>query len=122
MDDSLLCSVLSGILLLLALAWIVVLRGQLWKAWLAMEYESVARAVAGELGLTQRRDLRPRLAWCGRSGPVRLSVRWLSGFGGDRVAVVARRRLRRRTWVGDATTPAEQIVVEARRLVSSLPS
>lgn len=119
-DESLILSELVGALLLLAIAWIVVLKNQLWQHWLRLRYQSALERVAHQLGLSERRGWRARLEASGRRGPVKLSVQWRAGVGPHKLLVRAKRRFRRRTWVGAPDTPPDQLVAQAERLVAEL--
>ncbi|MBN1337270.1 MAG: hypothetical protein JXB39_15025 [Deltaproteobacteria bacterium] len=94
MDESLIQSVLVGILLLLTLAWILVIRNRLWQVWLGRRYAATVDAVVGELGLSLREGWRPAVEARGRRDGVRLRIAWSGGTRPHRVVVSLRRGLR----------------------------
>jgi hypothetical protein len=98
-DESLILSEIAGVLLLLAIAWIL---------------------VASALGLVEHRSWRGRLEARGRHQGSKLFVQWRAGVGPHKIMVRARRGLRRRTWVGAPDTPPEQITAQAERLISAV--
>ena len=109
-------SELAGALLLLAIAWILVLKNQLWQHWLRRRYQPALEQVACALGLQERRVWKARLEARGRRDGVLLLVQWRAGTGPHKVLVRAKRRFRRRTWVGAPDTPVERIIEQAERL------
>ncbi len=113
-------SELTGALLLLAIAWILVLKNQLWQHWLRRRYQPTLEQVASALGLQERRGWRARLEARGRRGDAKLLVQWRAGVGPHKVLVRAKRGFRRRTWVGAPDTPVEQLVAHAERLGNKL--
>jgi len=119
-DESLLLSELSGALLLLVIAWIIVLKNQLWQRWLRQNYQGALQQLAGELQLRPRSGWRARLELRGRQGPVKVSVQWRAGVGPHRLLVKARRGLRRRKWIGRPDTPPAELRQQVERLVAGL--
>jgi hypothetical protein len=119
-DESLILSEIAGVLLLLAIAWILVLKNQLWQHWLRRRYQPALEQVASALGLVEHRSWRGRLEARGRHQGSKLFVQWRAGVGPHKIMVRARRGLRRRTWVGAPDTPPEQITAQAERLISAV--
>ncbi len=107
-------------LLLLATAWIVVLKNQLWQHWLRRHYQAGLDQVSQQLDLQVRRGWRARLEAVGRQGKVRISVQWRAGVGPHRLLIKVRRKLRRRKWVGRADTEPEEVRRQVERLVADL--
>ena len=119
-DESLILSELAGALLLLAIAWVIVLKNQLWQHWLRVRYQATLARVAGDLGLEPRNGWRARIEARGRRDGVRVSVQWRAGTGPHKLLVKARRRLRSRRWVGAPDVPPAQVRAEVERLVAEL--
>lgn len=115
-DESLILSEMAGALLLLVIAWILVLKNQLWQHWLRRRYQPVLEQVAERVGLVEHRSWKARIEARGRAGGERLFVQWRAGVGPHKLLVRVRRGLRRRTWVGSPDTPSERIVAEIERL------
>ncbi len=115
-DESLILSELAGVLLLLAVAWILVLKNQLWQHWLRRRYQPALEQVAGAAGLVERRGWRARIEARGRRDGVRLVVQWRAGVGPHKLLVRVRRGLRRRTWIGSPETSPERILAQIERL------
>jgi len=115
-----LLSELAGVLLLLVIAWILVLKNQLWQHWLRRRYQSALEQVAGAGGLVESRGWKARIEARGRRDGVRLTVQWRAGVGPHKVLVRAKRGLRRRTWVGAPDTAPERIVEQLERLAAAL--
>jgi hypothetical protein len=116
-DESLLLSELAGALLLLAIAWILVLKNQLWQHWLRRRYQPALEQVANSVGLRERRGWKARIEARGRRDGARLLVQWRAGVGPHKLLVRVRRGLLRRTWVGSPETPPERIIEQIERLV-----
>jgi len=91
--------VLVGILLLLAIAWILVIRSRLWQVWLGRRYGAPLRAVSGGLGLGTREGWRPAVGARGRVGGVHLEIAWRAGSLRHRVVVAVRSGILRRSAV-----------------------
>ncbi len=115
-----LLSELAGVLLLLAIAWILVLKNQLWQHWLRRRYQPALEQVAGACDLRVRRGWKARLEARGTRDGVKVLVQWRAGVGPHKVLVRARRRFRRRTWVGAPDTAPERIVEQLERLSAAL--
>ncbi len=67
-----LLSELAGALLLLVIAWILVLKNQLWQHWLRRRYQSALDQVVGAGGLVESRGWKARIGARGRRDGVRL--------------------------------------------------
>ncbi len=119
-DESLLLSELAGALLLLAIAWILVLKNQLWQHWLRRRYQPALERVASAAGLAERRGWKARIEARGRRDGARLVVQWRAGVGPHKLLVRVRRGLWRRTWVGAPNTPPERILEQLERLSGRL--
>ncbi len=119
-DESLVLSELAGVVLLLAMAWILVIKNQLWQHWLRLRYQPALEHVAGQLQLREQRSWRARLEARGRRGSVKLSVQWRAGVGPHKLLIRAKRRFKRRSWVGAPDTPPSELVRHAERLVNEL--
>jgi hypothetical protein len=115
-DESLLLSELAGALLLLVIAWILVIKNQLWQHWLRRRYQPALERVAGAAGLQERRSWKARIEARGRQDGARIVVQWRAGVGPHKLLVRVRRGFRRRTWVGSPDTPPERIVEQLERL------
>ena len=115
-DESLLLSELSGVLLLLVIAWILVLKNQLWQHWLRRRYQPALEQVAGAVGLHERRGWKARIGASGERDGARLLVQWRAGVGPHKLLVRVRRGLRRRTWVGSPDTSPARIIEQIERL------
>lgn len=107
---------LVGILLLLAIAWILVIRNRLWQVWLGRRYGASMKAVTTALGLRSREGWRPCVDARGRRGDVRLRVAWLGGTRPHRVVVAVGRGFRRRR----AVLPPDAGPEEIRACVEAL--
>jgi len=119
-DESLLLSELAGVLLLLAMAWILVIKNQLWQHWLRRRYQPALESVAVVAGLQEHRSWKARIEARGRVDGVRTMVQWRAGVGPHKLLVRVRKRLRRRTWVGAPDTPPERIIQQIERLRAAL--
>jgi hypothetical protein len=119
-DESLILSELAGVLLLLVIAWILVLKNQLWQHWLRRRYLPALEHVAEACGLQERRGWKARLEARGHHDGVKLLVQWRAGVGPHKLLLRARRRFRRRSWVGAPDTAPERIVEQLERLRGAL--
>ena len=102
------------------MAWIVVLKNQLWQHWLRRHYQAGLDEVSRLLDLPVRPGWRARLEVAGRQGNVSVSIQWRAGVGPHRLLIKARRKLRRRKWVGRADTEPEEVRRQVARLVADL--
>lgn len=113
-------SVAAGLLLLLAVMWILLLKNRLWQHWLQARYGSALSTVSRDLDLRVRAGWRPSLEAVGQWGDVRLRIAWTGGAGPHRLRVRVRRAMSCRRWVGRPDTPPDEVVDRVRELAASL--